>query len=299
MRKLTVAATLLAVLFAAGCVQDPGDTELTDEESIRLVLAESGMARMEPLDGRGEDDGGKWWPGPERWWRELTAEGQLEVILENDPATGVCTVTVVRTLQGVLNIDVVHDGVLDPGVKQILDTRTRRAVLERQGETTDPRRGWVLTHLTPAEYALSPGAPVDQEVLVQSMSLYEGDQLVWECDSRETFYPVDGGLPVLVPGEQVRLEAEVIHTNPQYEPDMYVYAHGPCPTWPRHFMNDDGLYGDRVAGDGVYSYEWYVEGSSEWWYVAVDVIDADTMMDQEEEDYDSGAWGIVALKEEV
>jgi len=48
--------------------------------------------------------------------------------------------------------------------------------------------------------------------------------------------------------------------------------------------------------DGVFSYEWYVEESSEHWYVAVDVIDADTMLDQVEDDYDAGGWSIVALK---
>ncbi len=295
MKKLLgTAAAVLVLVLAGGCVQEPS-AELSDSENIQSLLSSNSYVKMNPLEGQGESGGGgKDNDFPEHWWRKLNSEGVFELILENDPATGICTVTVIRNLDASFNIDVTHDGVINPGIKPISDIRTRRLIVERTGEDTAPHGGWVLTHITPAEFSLNSGIP--QEVFIQSMKIYQGDELTWECYSTDTFYSIEDGLPVLELGTLVRLEVEVLHLNPQYTPAYYVYAHGPCPIWPRHWMNDDGLWGDRIADDGIYSYEWYVEGSSEHWFIAADIIDADTMLDQEEDDYDSGAWGILALK---
>jgi hypothetical protein len=287
-------AVLAVSVLALSCAQDPEDSA-TDEEEILQLIAQSSESSMGSLDGQGLSGGSKDSVYPEGWWRTLSSDGAWELVFENDPATGICTVTVNRSLNGVLNIDVVHDGERDPGATPFTHLRQRRVIVARQGESGDPYSGWVLTHITPAVYSL--GSSIPQEVFVASMAVYAGDDMLWECTDPETFYPVDGGLPVLEPGTLIRLEAEVIHTNPVYTPPLVVYAHGPCPVWPRHWMNDAGLYGDRAAGDGIYSYEWYAEESSEHWYIAVDVLDSDTMIDQDEDDYDAGAWGIFALKE--
>ncbi len=293
-KLLGTAAAVLVLVLTCGCVQEPS-AELTDSENIQNLLSNNGYVRMTPLEGQGESgDGGKDTTLPEHWWRELSNEGSIEFFLENDPEMGICTVTVIRNLYADFNIDVTHDGVLNPAIKPISDIRTRRLIVERTGVSSDPHGGWVLTHITPAEFSLNSG--LTQEVFIQSMNVYQGDEITWECDSPDTFYSIEDGLPVLEPGILVRLEVEVLHTNPQYEPAYYVFAHGPCPIWPRHWMNDDGLWGDRVADDGIYSYEWYIEGSSEHWFIAADIIDADTMLDEEEDDYDSGAWGILALR---
>lgn len=282
-----------AALFALSCAEEP-ESVASDEEEILQLVAASPETVMGDLEGQGPA-GGRDSILPEAWWRSLSAEGSWDLVFENDPAVGVCTLSVSRTLTGSLHIDVVHDGVLDPGTKPFTHLRQRRVIVERQGESSDPYAGWVLTHVTPAVHSLAEGT---QEVFVASMALYSGEDLLWECTDPDAFYAVDGGLPVLEPGTLVRLEAEVVHAGPVYEPPLLVYAHGPCPTWPRHWMNDEGLYGDLVAGDGVYSYEWYAEESSQYWYVAVDVIDADTMLDQVEDDYDAGAWSMVARKEQ-
>ncbi len=293
-KLLGAAVAMLVLVLAGGCVQEPSG-ELSDSENIQNLISTNDYVTMSPLEGQGESGGdGKDDEFPEHWWRELNNEGAFEFIVENDPAAGICTVTVIRNLNADFNIDLTHDGIINPGIKPISDIRTRRLIVERTGDNTAPHGGWELTHITPAEYSLNSGIP--QEVFIQSMRIYEGDELTWECESPDTFYSIEDGLPVLEDGTLVRLEVEVLHTNPQYEPAYYVYAHGPCPVWPRHWMNDAGLWGDRVADDGVYSYEWYIEGSSEHWFIAADIIDADTMLDEEEDDYDSGAWGIRALK---
>lgn len=294
MFRIAAIATVFALL-AGGCVQDP-ETGLTDSENIQNLLRTDDFVAMSALQGRGESGEGKDTASPEHWWRDLTSEGALEFVLENDPAAGVCTVTVYRNLDAELNIDVTHDGVLNPGTKPISDICCRRVILEKTGGDADPHGGWELTHITPAQFSLN--SEVVQEVFVQAMRVYSGDQLLWECESPDEFYSVADGLPVLEPGSLVRVEAQVLHTNPVYTPPFFLYVHGPCPVLPRHRMNDEGLWGDRVAGDGVFSYEWYVEASSDHWFVAVDIIDADTMADQDEDDYDSGAWGILALRSE-
>lgn len=293
MKLIVSAAVITAFVLTSSCVEDP-ETTLSDQENILQLIAQSGAMDMGGMDGQGPSGQDRDIAWPEYWWRTRDSEGAWDLVCGNDPATGICTVTVNRSLDGTLNIDVVHDGILDPGTKPFTHLRQRQVIVERTGESSAPYGGWVLTHITPALHSLEQGEV--QEVFVSSMKVCSGDDVIWECNDPGTFYPVDGGLPVLQPGSLVRLEAEVVHTAPVFEPPLLVYAHGPCPVWPRHWMNDDGLYGDRTAGDGVFSYEWYAEETSEHWYVAVDVIDADTMLDQVEDDYDAGGWSIVALK---
>ncbi len=292
MKKLTGLA-VIGLILSMGCVSDPQE-ELSDSQNIQDLLQSSSLVRMDPLDGQGAQ-GGKDSRMPEYWWRELTTEGDMDIFLENDPATGVCTVSVSRTLLANFNIDVVHDGILDPGIKPISDVRTRRLIVRKTGDASDPHGGWELTHITPAVFSLN--SSIQQEVFVSSMKIYKDDELIWECSNPDTFYSVDDELPHFQAGDQITVEAEVVHTNPVYDPPLYVFVHGPCPTWPRHWMNDNGTLGDKVAGDGIYTYQWCAEETSEHWFIAVDVIDADTMMDQDEDDYDSGAWGILALDE--
>lgn len=294
--KLRTAAAILAAaaMVTAGCSTDP---EVSDEDHIRDLVSKSGYVGMDPLTAQGEGST-KATAAPEGWYREKTGEGDWEVTFWNDPATGVCTLTVQRTLQGELNIDVVHDGQWNPGTKPIADVRTRHLVVERTGESSAPRGGWTLQAISAGEHALSAGASADQEVQVAAMSVYVDGAKVWETADTETFFDVDTELPDVDEGDLVRVEAELTHLNPQLEPPYFVYVHGPCPTWQRHPLNDDGLYGDRTAGDGVYSYEWYAENVERRHFLAVDVLDADTMEDQTEDDYDSAAWGIHFARKE-
>lgn len=286
MKKVCLVAVAAAILIA-GCGQDP---ELTDEQQIALLLASSPYAQDGALNGSEGTPPGRDVDIPECWWRELTGAGQVTLTWENDPASGICTVTVQRPLLAVLNIDVVHDGELVTGTKTIEAMRTRRVVVEHVGDSSQPYDGWVVTAVTPAEFSLDSG--LEQEVFVQSMTLYVEDSLAWQCDTPYGFFDVTEGLPGIPMGSMVRLEATVLHSNPQLVPPQFVYAHGPLPDWSRHLMYDDGTMGDEVAGDGVFSYEWYAEDTIDPRVLAVDVIDADTMADQTEEDYDSGAWSI-------
>lgn len=293
MRNLSVAAMI--TLVAAGCVEDP---QPTDRDQIVDLLRHSSLVAPVALDGRGEDGASREVLPPEAWWREITTEGPLDIVLENDPSIGVCTVTVCRSLVAEFNIDVVHDGVLDPSVKAVRDLASRRVIVRKLPGSggTPPYGGWVLTHVTPAEFSLASG--LEQEVFVRSMRIYEDGDLVWECDDPGRFSDVRTELPVLREGALLRVEAEPVHAAPLFEPPLFVFVHGPCPVWPRHLMYDDGTFGDRVAGDGIFTYEWYVEDCTpDGLHVAVDVIDADTMEDEVEEDYDSGAWGIRVLRD--
>jgi hypothetical protein len=282
---LTVTA---AVLVLVACGTDP---EVSDRDRILGLLAENGFSEMDPLTSQG-GGAGKQVEAPEGWFREKTGEGALEVTFWNDPSSGVCTLTVQRTLQGRLNIDVVHDGEWDPGSKPIDGVRTRHMLVERTGDASDPHGGWTLRAISVGEHGLAQGASVPQEVFVAAMRVYIDGELVWQTDDPTELYDVQTGLPEVEEGDLIRVEAEMLHENPIEDPPFFAFVHGPCPVWQRHPLSDAGLYGDRVAGDGVYSYEWYGEEVSHRSFVAVDVIDADTMEDQIEDDYDSAAWGI-------
>ncbi len=153
--------------------------------------------------------------------------------------------------------------------------------------------GWRIISATPSEHML---ANEEQEVFITSMRLYKNDELIWECTDPSDFYKIDSELPVLSEGDFIRMETTIDHLNPVYEPEYFVVAHGPLSGHSRHIMYDNGLYGDEVAEDGIFSYEWYVEYTGHHQRIAVDVIDADTFEDQTEEDYDSAAWGIHFLK---
>ncbi len=280
------------ILLAAGCAQSP---ELTDEEWITELVGNSEVAETSNLDGTGDPSPGKTGDEvdlPEVWYRQLTAEPVREIILENDPAAGVCTVTVISQLNAELVIDTVHDGVFLPGTKPIEDIRYLRLALEKD-ENEDTHGGWRIVSATPAEHML---ASDEQDVFVTSMRIYKDDVLIWECTDPGEFFDVNEGLPVLAEGDFVRMEAGVNHLNPRYDPPLFVVAHGPLSGHSRHMMYDNGLYGDQAAGDGIFSYEWYVEYTGKYQRIAVDVIDADTFADQTEDDYDAGAWGIRYMK---
>lgn len=287
MKRMLLLAGALA-LGMAGCGQDP---EPTDEDYILQLLADSPLAQSGSLDGNGGSGTAKDVGLPEGWYRQLTGLGQLDIVYQNDPASGICTVTVQRPLLADMYIDVVWDGQWTPGTKSINAIRTRRAALERTGDASSPYGGWTIAAITPAEFSNSTGAAV-QEVFIASMDLYRGDTLVWQCDSPDTFFDVLNGLPTIEMGAMYRMEVEVIHANPVETPPYFVYGHGPMPDWQRHLLYDDGTMGDLVAGDGVYSYEWYAEDTIDPRVIAADVIDADVMADQTEQDYDSGAWSM-------
>ncbi len=291
MKKVLMAVAGLAIF--AGCVESP---ELTDEDWINQLVSGSYLSETSNLDGTG-DIGEKGKSGeevshPEWWYRQLLNEPSREILLENSPEAGVCTVTVIHRLSAELVIDTNWNGVFEPGYKTISDTRYVRLIVEKSDQETS-HGGWQITYATPAEHMLASG---DQEVYISSMTLYKDDELIWECTDPDRFYRVDSELPQLAEGDLVRMEATINHLNPQYDPPFFVIAHGPLSGHSRHFMNDDGLYGDESAGDGIFSYQWYVEYTGYHHRIAVDVIDADTFADQTEQDYDSGAWGIHFLK---
>ncbi len=296
-RLIIVTATAAASLFfAAGCVESP---EMTDSEWISQLVGSSDLSSTSNLNGSGdlgEDDkngnSAEDVSVPEYWYRQLLNEPSREIILENDPVAGVCTVTVIHNLTAELVIDTEWNGVFEPATKAFSDQRYVRLVLEKTGDGTS-HGGWVIVSATPAEHILTSG---EQEVFISSMSLYKNGEIIWECDDPGTFYRIDSELPQLLEGDFVRIESTVEHLNPLYDPPFFVIAHGPLSGHSRHLMYDNGLYGDEEAEDGIYSYEWYVEYTGEYQRIAVDVIDADTFADQTEEDYDSGAWGIHFLK---
>ena len=294
MQKLTILFTLVVTVLISGCVESP---DLTDEDYISELISSSNLSDAADLDGVGapgeEGKGTEEISRPEFWYRQLLNESSAEIIITGEVSTGICSVAVIRKISADLIIDTVWDGVFVPGSKPISVTRYTKFIVEKFEDETS-HGGWRIVSATPSEHMLTDD---EQEVFVSSMKLYKNDELIWECMDQREFYNVDSELPVLLVGDFVRMEATVNHLNPIYEPEFFVIAHGPLSGHSRHIMYDNGLYGDKTAGDGVFSYEWYVEYTGHHQRIAVDAIDTDTFEDQIEEDYDSSAWGIHFLKQ--
>jgi hypothetical protein len=95
------------------------------------------------------------------------------------------------------------------------------------------------------------------------------------------------------------VEAKVTNTDTGFDPPTFVFLHVPtsdalCPG-PRERrrlrMFDNGMNGDAVAGDGTFTAIWNVRDVG-LHYAAVDVINARTLQNETEDDYNSTTWGI-------
>ena len=65
--KVFLGTVAVLAFLSMGCVEDP-PLEVSDEANIQQLVASSGIVRMQPLDGQGEDDG-KSVEMPEFWYR--------------------------------------------------------------------------------------------------------------------------------------------------------------------------------------------------------------------------------------
>jgi hypothetical protein len=89
-------------------------------------------------------------------------------------------------------------------------------------------------------------------------------------------------VPVVRPGETVKVEATVTNTDRSYRPSEFVYLHVPINARPfpgpfdrvRIRMHDDGAGGDATAGDGVYTAQWAVQDVGRH-HLAVDLLQLD------------------------
>lgn len=210
----------------------------------------------------------------------------INVTIVGDTAS----VKVTDKVSGNIYVDNTPDTILNPWHKPFNDTITRYA------EFVKVLPGhWNLTKISPVDVDLTDSTK--QTVEIQKVTASVNGATVWEAASSSTLYAVPNGLPTFKPNDVVLVEAQVSNSKATSacNPPTYVFLHRPgllCPFGRcRDIMFDDGTNGDKAAGDGVFSRTYSIGHHIGYHFAAVDVIDAETYMN-DTTDYNSTAWGM-------
>ncbi len=219
---------------------------------------------------------------PRIWWRERdeVLKKDINISIEGDTAN----VKVTTDIKGNLYVDDTKDGKLDPWSKPFYDTIVRHATFHKV------HKRWKLTAISPVSINLTD--PENQTVEIKEVTVYREDtgDMIWHATSPETLFSVPDELPILTAGTEIRVEAKVTNSKETSSDEAltFVYLHRPGG---RDLMHDDGLEGDVVAGDGVYTRIYKIGHNVGRYFAVVDAIDGDTLMDKDAP-YNSTAWGM-------
>lgn len=221
------------------------------------------------------------------------------------PDSGRALVKVTVHFNGWFYVDRTDDGIRNPGRKPLRDMVTRYALFRKiwfhpDSTSADSLFGWRLLAISPSRFSMTD--PTRQTVNITSVTLSDANHTltITEPGVLLKLRPgADPAIPFFRSGQTVKVEARVTNTDAGFLPSEFVYLH--VPTVARAFpgprdrarirMWDNGQNGDATAGDGVYTVIWTVR---DWGvhHAAVDIINARTLQDETDDDYNSTAWGI-------
>jgi hypothetical protein len=280
----TAACSGLMALALSGCGQDngtdPESSPTTDEGAVRTMMDEEsayfdgGQTVSDGEVGVGGSNPRSPAAAPiESFYfvREILSRDvrrTVEIVTPNDerPTAHVSTIARLRGIFHLFYDD--PDNIYLPGIidKRLNAVAQHNATFVRAiRPETDPRRGWRLTAVSSTEVVSDPTTKdiLSVEIVSRSVNQTITDPLAL-VRVRE--------LPTFQPGEAVTLR---VHTT---DPTDYVFLHS-------------GLFKDefRPVGDGLYEGTWTVGERRGVRRVAVDVIDKETLFD-DEAPYDSAAW---------
>jgi len=219
---------------------------------------------------------------PTIWWRkrDKVLKKDIDITIEGDTAN----VKVTTDIAGTLYVDDTRNGKLDPWSKPFYHTIVRHATFNKV------HNRWKLSALSPVSINLTDSE--NQTVKIEEVTVYREDtgDMIWQVTSPETLFSVPDELPILTAGTEIRVEARVTNSKDTSsgEPLTFVYLHRPGG---RDLMHDDGLDGDVVAGDGVYTKIYKIGHNVGRYFAVVDAIDGDTLLDKDAP-YNSTALGM-------
>jgi hypothetical protein len=284
---ITLAIAFGLVAFGlAGCGDesgtgiDTGATAESDEAAIGMIISEDldnfgfgtemdeSAVAVGNIDGKVSLEGA---PIESFFFARLarvvhrSADVQIEQPAGEPP---VATVTVTHQLEGIFRLfyddvgSIYLPGSID---KPLSDTATRRAVFVKRGGH-ERHRGWKLVEISGTELISNPSTKVIQSVEISSASV---NMVI--TDPLE-LWPLPE-VPTFLPGEEVTL---TVTTGDETD---FVFLH-----WP------GGKDDFTPLGGGVFEGTWTTGPQEGRRRVAIDVIDEDTLFD-DEAPYDSAAWG--------
>ncbi|MGE5176862.1 MAG: choice-of-anchor X domain-containing protein [Hyphomicrobiales bacterium] len=221
------------------------------------------------------------------------------------PDSGRALVKVTVQFNGWLYVDRTDDGIRNPGKKPLKDQVTRYALFRKiwfhpDSTSTDSVFGWRLLAVSPSQFTMID--PSRQTVNITSVTITGANRTITITDPSALLKlrpGTDPSVPLFRSGEILKVEAAVTNTDDGFDPPEFVTLHVPIDAraFPgprdrvRIRMWDNGQNGDAVAGDGVYTAMWTVRDLGIH-HAAVDVINARTLQNETDDDYNSTAWGL-------
>jgi hypothetical protein len=330
-RHLVASALVLSWgLWIVGCGQNPsrpGSDSSADRAAIMRAVAVAPELAVDFSDDAGEllgsaepatsssasrsllapADTGISANAPIHWGRRRVSsdrppERTVDFILPPDSGRAVVRVTV--RFDGWLFVDRTDDGLRNPGKKPVRDQATRTALFRKvwfhaDSASTDSVFGWRLVALSPVRFTMADPARQTVEIHSVTVTAPSGTTTIGDPAALLSLRGGNPAVPVVRPGETVKVEATVTNTDRSYRPSEFVYLHVPINARPfpgpfdrvRIRMRDDGAGGDATARDGVYTAQWAVQDVGRH-HLAVDLLNARTLQTETGDDYNSTTWGV-------
>jgi hypothetical protein len=174
--------------------------------------------------------------------------------------------------------------------KEMENTICRKAVFERTANTDDPVHKWRLKEVSMGQGFSDPTTITLAEITIEA----PGIEPITVASPLDHFMDRQNGIPTFAPGDTVKVYATLTNTN-QYPPEpgttlLLHFAVNRRMRRARRPFNDEGIYPDQIAGDGIFSGFWIAQHRSGIYHAVVDAIDNGTIYD-DTAPYNSLSWG--------
>ncbi len=298
--KLMMAALSLGLLM--GCSQDPASVDLdTDEDAIRFLVEEN----EDYLTTAGiNDDGAQPWVysidgfgktsdliTPLRFGRRGTF--RLEHFSVDRVGDSLAVATIIKSFNGKFFIlaedstDSVAQGKLY--AKDMENEIVKKAIFKKVGNHENRRKNWKLKRVS-GTAARSPETTLSFEYI----TVQNSDGQEWKIEDPLQFILDLEAIPRLQHRDTVKVFVEINNSAPYVnnpgETVLLRYRNDRRMHRARKGLNDDGVFPDETAGDGIYSGYWLVGQRRGLYHAFVDAIDNGTIYD-DLLPYNSLVWG--------
>lgn len=211
----------------------------------------------------------------------------IDIDFSNDTAF----VTIVRSFDGKFII-IARDTTTSPSAhiykKPMGNTITRKAIFVKVANTSNPRLNWGLKGLSMSECYSDTCT-----ITINEVRIVTPDTELVVTAPLDCLMPKEA-IPTVSTGDTVKVYVTLSNTNENPpEPGETVllrYRTDHRCRRARRAFNDEGIYPDEVAGDGIYSGFWVVHQHRGIYHAYFDVIDNGTLYD-DTLPYNSAVWG--------
>lgn len=293
--KLTNCLLLpMAVLLAAtGCSKNPQAPDQLGSSADRAAIQQT-IQGDDLFNSQGFDDEGAQAPTYDNGMPK-TAEAiepikygrrgmlRLETVDIEFTTDTTAIATVVHSLNG--RFFILAENNTDPNAvgtlysKEMENTILRKAKLVKVRNTGNERHDWRVTEVSGC-VASSPGTTIS----ISEMTLkYPDGSTLTVTDPLSYFMSRETGLPEFDPGDSAKVFVKLSNTNefPPLPGETVLLRHAMDHRFhrARKPFNDEGIYPDEVAGDGIYSGAYRIGPRRGLHHGGIDTIDNGTIYD--------------------